>query len=50
MPDPYVLNPSLHAIAAAAEKEWKENKEGSHKLVPLYIKSHNYKRSCPHKE
>ena len=46
-PDPLPLTPSLNAIAKMAYEKWEEDQKGVSKLVPLYLKSHNYKVSNP---
>lgn len=46
--EPLPLTPSLFSIAQSAHKKWLEGKKDIYKLIPLYLKSHNYKISCPH--
>lgn len=47
MPDPFVLTPTLKAIALAAAQLWEKTHEGAYKIVPLYLKSHSYQPSSP---
>lgn len=47
LPDPFPEFPSLKHIAFTADLLWSSTKEGSRKLIPLYLKSNTYKTSCP---
>lgn len=46
IPDPLPHAPSLQTIANNAQKQWENEKKEIYKLIPLYLKSHNYKASC----